>query len=140
MVRSVRWVVAVAAVVAAFGLCLWLARSVSFGWMPQGEADRWVVATAFATVVAGSVGVATGWWAGREGPPAPESRGRRVTQRAKVSDRGQAAQVGGNQNAPGGRATTGHDSGGVVEQDAEASGDARITQVGGDQNTTGQGS
>lgn len=138
--RSARWVVAVAAVAAAFGLCLWLARSVSVGWMPRGEADRWVVAAAFATVVASAVGVATGWWAGREVPPALESRGRHVTQRAKVSDRAQAAQIGGNQNRPGGSATTGHDAGDRVEQDVEASGDARITQVGGDQNTTGQGS
>jgi len=74
MLRSVRWVVAVAAVVAAFGLCLWLARSVSFGWMPQGEADRWVVATAFATVAAGAVGVATGWWAGQEDAPSVDRR------------------------------------------------------------------
>ncbi len=72
MARSVRWLVparwliAVASTVGAFGICLWSFRFVSFSWMPHAEADRWVVATAFAAVAAGAVGAATGWWAGRE--------------------------------------------------------------------------
>ena len=72
MARSVRWLVparwliAVASTVGAFGICLWLFRFVSFSWMPHAEADRWVVATAFAAVAADAVGAATGWWAGRE--------------------------------------------------------------------------
>ena len=61
-----RWLIAVASTVGAFGICLWLFRFVSFSWMPHAEADRWVVATAFAAVAAGAVGAATGWWAGRE--------------------------------------------------------------------------
>jgi hypothetical protein len=66
MMRSVRWLAAICSTVIVFGFCLWLFRFVSFSWMPHAEADRWVVATAFATVAAGAVGAATGWWAGRE--------------------------------------------------------------------------
>jgi hypothetical protein len=63
---SVRWLTAICSTVIAFGLCLWLFRFVSFSWMPHAESDRWAVAAAFATVTAGAVGAATGWWAGRE--------------------------------------------------------------------------
>jgi hypothetical protein len=65
----VRWLVAVASTVGTFVICLWLFRFVSFSWMPSADADRWVVATAFAAVAAGAVGAATGWWAGREHKP-----------------------------------------------------------------------
>ncbi len=132
MSRSVRWVVAVGAVLATFGLCLWLARMVSWGWMPRAEADRWVVATAFATVAAGAVGAATAWWAGRDDDPtAPPSGGRVVRQQAKASGRARVSQVGGSRNAPsGGRTGMGP---GSVEQHADASDDAEITQTGGDQ-------
>ena len=75
MMRSVRWLAAICSTVVVFGFCLWLFRFVSFSWMPHAEADRWVVATAFATVAAGAVGAATGWWAGRERerPDPPQS-------------------------------------------------------------------
>ena len=63
---SVRWLAAICSTVIVFGLCLWLFRFVSFSWMPHAEADRWVVATAFATVAAGAAGAATGSWAGRD--------------------------------------------------------------------------
>jgi len=84
--RLVRWVVAVAAAVMVFGVCLWLGRSVSFSWMPKAEADRWVVATAFATVVAGAVLTAVGWWAGREmsTPPALADHGRQSVRGSAV--------------------------------------------------------
>lgn len=132
MARSVRWAVAVGSVLAAFGLCLWLARAVSWGWMPQDEADRWVVATAFATVASGAVGAGVFWWAGREDASAVSPPGGRVVrQRAKASGRARVSQTGGNLGAPAGRARTGS---GSVEQDAKASDDAEVTQAGGDQN------
>lgn len=135
MLRSVRWAVAVGGVAAAFVLCLWGARVVSWGWMPRGEADRWVVATAFATVVTGAVGAAVFWWAGREeAPAAPHSGRRRVRQRATASGRSRISQTGGNRNAP----VSGVGAGpGRVVQDAAASDDAEVTQTGGDQNTAG---
>lgn len=68
-----------AAVTATFGVSLWLARSASFGWMPQEEADRWVEATAFATVVTGAVGAATSRWAGLEEHPSAEPQAGRTT-------------------------------------------------------------
>jgi hypothetical protein len=69
MAGLARWLVAIASTLSVFGLCLWLFRFVSFSWMPHAAADRWVVAAAFATVAAGAVGAATGWWAQREHAP-----------------------------------------------------------------------
>ena len=66
MVRSVQWLAAISFTVLTFGFCLWLFRFVSFHWLPQDDTDRWVVATAFATVAAGAVGAAGAWWAGQE--------------------------------------------------------------------------
>ena len=102
----------------------------------SGEADRWVVATAFATVAAGAVGAATAWWAGREDSPAvvPPPGGRVVRQRGKASGRAKVTQVGGSRNVPSGGTGAGP---GSVEQYADASDDAEVTQTGGDQNTTG---
>ncbi len=135
MSRSVRWVIAVGAVLAAFGLCLWLTRVVSWGWMPRGEADQWVVATAFATAAAGAVGAAMSWWAGREdAPAAPPLSGRGVRQRAKASGRSRVSQTGGSSNTPAGGTGTGPQ---WVDQDADVSDDAEVTQTGGDQNTSG---
>ncbi|MFJ9377544.1 hypothetical protein [Streptomyces sp. NPDC101455] len=139
MVRWVRWAVTVVVAAAVFGGCLWVGRSVSFGWMPEAEADRWVVSTAFATVMATVAAAAVGWWAGREEPaltPLPSVQ-RAVSQKATVSGRGRVNQVGGNQNAPS-PAGAGAGAGAVpgrVEQTAEVSEDASVTQVGGDQNT-----
>lgn len=129
MRRSVRWVVAVTAAGVAFGLCLWLARSVSFDWTPRAEADRWVVAAAFASVMAGAVGLAVGWWAGRDEPGSGH-----VRQRARASDQAQVTQLGGSRLVPGG-VTRDTDAPNDVDQRAVASGDARITQAGGDQHT-----
>ncbi|MFC7900252.1 hypothetical protein ACFUV1_08855 [Streptomyces griseoincarnatus] len=129
MSRSVRWSVTVVVAAVVFGVCLWAGRSVSFGWMPEAEADRWVVATAFASVMTTVAAAAVGWWAGRERLPPAE---RMVSQRATASDGGRAKQVGGNQNAPspGGGSVPGR-----VEQEAEVSDSASVTQVGGDQHT-----
>ncbi|WP_406263092.1 hypothetical protein OHT93_00535 [Streptomyces sp. NBC_00191] len=133
MSRSVRWVVAVSAAVLSFGRGLWLARSASFVWLPQADADRWVVATAFAAVAAGSVGAATTWWAGQDG----SRSGKQVTQRVKASDNSRVNQVGGDQN-PAGRGMAADNSPvEQVTQDATASGQAGVTQVGGNQHTSG---
>jgi hypothetical protein len=66
--RLMRWLVAVTATVAVFGVCLWLFRFASWSWMPHATSDRWAVAAAFATVTAGAVGAAGTWWASRETP------------------------------------------------------------------------
>ncbi|MFB8136332.1 hypothetical protein [Streptomyces mirabilis] len=130
-----RWTVTVGVAAVVFGVCLWAARSVSFDWMPDAEADRWVVATAFATVMATVAATAFGWWAGREQPaPSLPSRERTVSQRATASGRGLSVQIGGSQytsHAPL-RASAGSDPG-QVEQEAEVSDDASVTQIGDDQ-------
>ncbi|MDK1476845.1 hypothetical protein QNO07_26165 [Streptomyces sp. 549] len=99
--------------------------------MPQAEADRWVVATAFASVMATVVAGAVGWWAGRAQPTTAGPVERTVSQRVTASGRGQAAQVGGNQNTPAPGGAGGGPS--SVEQEAEVADDASVTQVGGDQ-------
>ncbi|MFD4612686.1 hypothetical protein ACFWOT_32330 [Streptomyces sp. NPDC058440] len=134
MARSARWAVTAVAATVVFVVCLWVGRSVSFGWMPDAEADRWVVATAFATVVSTVTGAAGAWWAGREQPdPSPPLAERVVSQQVTASGRGRVTQVGGNQNTP---LPSSADAGGVpgrVDQDAKVSDDASVTQVGGDQ-------
>jgi hypothetical protein len=119
--------VAVTAVVVVFGVGLWLAGSVFSGWLPRGEAERWAVAAAFATVAAGAVGAPLGWWAGRE-----TRTGGRVVQRATAGDASRTVQIGGSRGGTVSRAP------GDLEQHAESSGTARITQIGGDQHTGGQ--
>ncbi|MFJ8113782.1 hypothetical protein [Streptomyces sp. NPDC096132] len=126
MARTVRWATAVAATLVAFGVGLWLAGSVFSGWLPRGEAERWAVAAAFATIAAGAVGAPFGWWAGRE-----MWTGGRVVQRATARDASRTTQIGG------GRGGTASRPPGDVEQQAESSGTARITQIGGDQHTGG---
>jgi len=64
--RLMRWLVAVTATVAVFGVCLWLFRFASWSWMPHATSDRWAVAAAFASITAGAVGAADAWWASRE--------------------------------------------------------------------------
>jgi hypothetical protein len=89
--------------VLVFGGCLWLFRFVSWSWMPHHEPDRWVVATAFASVAALAVLAAGTWWSSREpsppaGPAAAE-KGRRIHQRAWLfGRRSQINQVGGDQH------------------------------------------
>ncbi|MFI1398029.1 hypothetical protein [Streptomyces sp. NPDC020681] len=112
--------------VAAFGICLWLAGSASFGWLPRTETERWAIAAAFAAVVAGAVGAPLGWWAGRE------TRGGSVVQKATATGDSRTTQVGGSRGTAGGSLPPGG-----VEQQAESSGSARITQIGGDQHPTG---
>lgn len=134
MARWVRWSVTVVAAAVVFGVCLWAGRSVPFEWMPEAEADRWVVATAFATVMGTVAATAVGWWASREPalPPLPVHPA--VSQEATVSGRARVNQAGGNQNIPPSPAGAGGRPG-RVEQKAEASDDASVTQVGGDQHT-----
>ncbi|MGW1491276.1 hypothetical protein [Streptomyces sp. NPDC002402] len=127
MARTIRWAMAVTASVVAFGVGLWLAGSVFSGWLPRGEAERWAVAAAFATIAAGAVGAPLGWWAGRE-----TRAGGRVVQRATARDASRTAQIGGS------RGGTASGPPGDVEQEAESSGTARITQIGGDQHTSGR--
>jgi hypothetical protein len=102
--RLMRWLVAVTAAVVVFGVCLWLFRFVSWSWMPHATSDRWLVATAFASVTAGAV-FAAPWWAGRETPPlagpAAAEQGSRVDQRARASGHGKITQVGRDQHTTG---------------------------------------
>ncbi|WP_145968907.1 hypothetical protein [Streptomyces hyaluromycini] len=146
MQRAGRWVVAVCVGAGSFVVCLWAARAASFGFLPRAEADRWVVATAFATTVAALVGTAAGWWAGagQEEPPdgrPPEAAdgagaGRRpaVRQSATASDDAQVTQVAGDRR-PGSGASA--ERPGRLAQRARAAGRARITQVGGNDGTDG---
>lgn len=68
-----RWLAALGAAVAVFGLGLWLFHFATFSWLPTASSDRWAVATAFAAVISGSVGAAVNGWAGRERiPGAPQ--------------------------------------------------------------------
>jgi hypothetical protein len=76
--RLMRWLVAVTATVAVFGVCLWLFRFASWSWTPHATSDRWAVATAFATVTAGAVGAAGTWWASRETSVTAEAGGTAV--------------------------------------------------------------
>lgn len=129
--------VAVASTLAAFGFCLWIGRSVSFGWMPRAEADRWVVDAAFATVMAGAVGAAIGWWAEREKPRSQRRESRRVSQRGKASRYGELNQVAGNE----GRRTVGNagtNRASRVKQRGRASRGGKLRQVGGDQESPRQ--
>ncbi len=123
MVRWVRWLVAVVAAAVSFGMVLWVVRSVSWGWLPEGEEARWGVAAAFAAVVAGGVLAAVGWWAGRQEQPG----GRRM--RARASGHGRVDQVGGHRGVAGGAGTAAPDD---VQFDAKASGRGQIRQTGGD--------
>ena len=66
MWRSVRWPAAWLLTAIAFGACLWLAHAYCFSWEPQDQADRWAIAAAFASVMAGAVLAALAWWAGHE--------------------------------------------------------------------------
>ena len=103
--RLMRWLVAVTVTVAVFGVCLWLFRFASWSWMPHDTANRWLVATAFASVTAGAVGAAGYWWAGRETPPragpAAAEQGSRVDQRARAFGHGKITQVGRDQHTTG---------------------------------------
>jgi hypothetical protein len=74
MRRSARWLVAWSVTAVAFAVFLWLAKVFSFSWEPRDQSDRWVIATAFASVMAGAVIAALGWWAGREPPSQAGSR------------------------------------------------------------------
>lgn len=92
MRSSARWLVTVSTSVVVFGVCLWLFRFVSFSWMPHAESDRWVVATAFATVAATAVGwPLTRWAAGNE--PTETSR-KQFNLWAKVRGHGKSVQIG----------------------------------------------
>lgn len=74
MRKFLRWVIASLTAVGLFCLCLWLFQFAWFSWLPRDDADRWVVAGAFATVVATVVGAALGSWAEHSGrPEAPET-------------------------------------------------------------------
>ena len=68
--RLMRWLVAVIVTMAVFGGCLWLFRFASWSWLPNKSdvPNRWLVATAFASVTAGAVLAIGSWWASRETP------------------------------------------------------------------------
>ncbi|MEU1447686.1 hypothetical protein ACFV2U_00715 [Streptomyces sp. NPDC059697] len=98
MNRFARFSLAVASAIAVFGVCLWLFQSADISWMPEAEADHWVVAAAFATVAATAVFTAVAWWAGREAELPAEAVEARVDQKAKASGHGQVTQVGRDQH------------------------------------------
>ncbi|MFF1343420.1 hypothetical protein ACFVYT_37250 [Streptomyces sp. NPDC058290] len=140
----------VVSAVVAFVVCLWVARSASFGWLPKAEADRWVVATAFATVGATAVAAAVGWWAGQTPPPAPTPApapapaplaappppARKVTQTAKASGRGRISQTGGSLNGRAAAAAPADPDGPVtIRQDASATDDGQVDQAASDLHT-----
>lgn len=137
MTRPLRWTVTFAATIGAFLLCLWLGHSVSFGWLPRADSDRWALAAAFAAVCAGVVGAAVGWWAGQSEPAPAVRRDHRVTQTAKASGRARTLQVGGSQTAPDAPAPQAGDEASVVRQEADASGHAEVRQIGRDQHLPG---
>ncbi|MFG2734713.1 hypothetical protein N0X72_25635 [Streptomyces carpaticus] len=113
MSRGARWGAAVGVSAAAFGVVLWAVAADPFGWLPEAEEVRWAVATAFAGAVAGAVGTAVAWWAGRE-TAAPPRAGVGMT--AVGEDRSRITQ----------RVT--HAGAGEVSLDARGSGDAEISQ------------
>ncbi|GHE71737.1 hypothetical protein GCM10018785_44980 [Streptomyces longispororuber] len=129
MVRSVRWLVAVAAAVVTFVVCLWGARLVVWGWLPAGDAERWGVAAAFAAVAAGAVGMAVGWWAGRE-PPAEEREGGGSVE-GEATGHGWVDQVRGHRGGPGGAVPD------DLRLNAKASEYGQVRQTGGDDHTGG---
>ncbi|MGK5693940.1 hypothetical protein ACSNOJ_13730 [Streptomyces sp. URMC 128] len=128
-----RWVIGVAATVSAFGALLWLGRVTSFGWLPDGEAERWAVAVAFATLGATAVLSALGWWAA-QAPGEPAAAGRTVRLRAKATGRGRVTQTAGHHYDTGraGPAPDQATSPEHIRMRATASEDGQITQTGGD--------
>jgi hypothetical protein len=64
--RAAKWLATGVAAGVAFGLSLWLAAAVKLSFLPQADADRWVVNAAFATAMAACVVAFGAWWAGRE--------------------------------------------------------------------------
>jgi hypothetical protein len=64
--RAVKWLVTGVASAVTFGVCLWLAALVKLPFLPRAEADRWVVAAAFASVMTACVVACGAWWVGRE--------------------------------------------------------------------------
>jgi hypothetical protein len=147
MQRARRWAVTVFAGAGSFVVCLWSARAAPFGFLPRAEADRWLVATAFAATVTTLVGAAAGWWAGDRGHPGtvppddrspdtsgPRRPGTRVQQNATASDAARITQVAGHRNL---QHTDPEERPHRLKQRATASGRANITQVGGSDGTTG---
>jgi hypothetical protein len=95
MIRPFKWLIALLASAAAFVSCLWAGWVAGVRLWPDSltsVADRWAVAAAFATVVAGAVLASCGWWAGREEPgPEREPDSRPVsTQAIRVGAGGSA--------------------------------------------------
>ncbi|MBB4710289.1 hypothetical protein BJ965_000171 [Streptomyces luteogriseus] len=147
MQRARRWAVTVFAGAASFVVCLWSVRAAPLGFLPRAEADRWVVATAFATTVTALVGAAAGRWAAERGQPAtvsPDGRapdtpgpprpGPQVQQEATASDAARITQVAGHRDP---RRADPEERPHRLTQRATASGRAGITQVGGSDGTTG---
>ncbi|AVH95712.1 MULTISPECIES: hypothetical protein [Streptomyces] len=150
MTRAMRWLVTVVAAAATFGVCVWVVRAVSWGWLPQGEGPRLDTALAFGTVTAGAVLAVGIWWSSRERPPAPVPH-HTVTQEATASGNSRIAQAGGPQSTNGapfrvGQHAEASDDGTItqtgggaaeVDQRAKASGRGHIAQAGGDQQVEG---
>lgn len=77
MSRAARvWAFTVVGAVAAFVICLWLAMVVKLSFLPKADGDRWVVAAAFAGVMAALVVAYGVWLVGRVDEPKPEGSDR----------------------------------------------------------------
>src|SRR5205823_5269267 len=81
---AVKWSVTGVAAAVTFGVCLWLAMAVELPFLPKAEADRWVVAAAFAGMMATAVAACGTWWAARENRPGaadgdPAGAGQQIT-------------------------------------------------------------
>ena len=142
--RLMRWLVAVTATVAVFGVCLWLFRFASWSWMPHATSDRWAVAAAFASVTAGAVGAAGAWWASRETPPlaGPARRNRAAGSISGPGrpDTARSPRSAGTSTPPGRSPMARRADGDRLAQRARASGHSQITQVAGDQHVYPPGS
>ncbi|MEV7615500.1 hypothetical protein [Streptomyces sp. NPDC089799] len=126
-----RWAVGIGAAFVVFWLCLWLARAVSFGWLPEAEADRWAVAGAFAGAMAAAVGGLTAWWAGRGAQGGAGGRDESVVRQAARADGvAEVEQVAGSRGPAGTRSR--RPARKKVSQKAKATGESKIGQVGGD--------
>lgn len=79
--RLVKWLIGVTVTSAVFMACLWFGWVVGIKIWPdalRADADRWVVAASFATVVAGAVFGWIAWWAGRDTNPKTDGENART--------------------------------------------------------------
>jgi len=86
MSRAARWLVAVVATVAAFGVSLWVCGALVLPlWLKSG-ADRWVVAAGLGVAVAALAALGCASWAGgQSGDSSSGSRERSISADGDIS-------------------------------------------------------